>query len=198
VLAWLRDSKTPHWARSTYASLLASCGKPADADELFQLLEKKENQADFSGYFLSILALKPKEYLPRVKAIASDPQARFLQERYSILRAIRMLEETKTAALTPAQRMDMVAIFLDQADMADFAVEEFRKWKGWDCTERILALLEKPSHKTPIIRKSILRFALQSPRPEAAAFVVTMRNEDREWVEDTEEFLKLEVEDAPK
>ena len=201
ILAWVADPEMPQYRRHVYASLLAYCGTPNDADELFGLLSKLKDDPTIrmstDGYYVGILTLKPKEYFPRVKAIASDPKVRF-QERYPILKAVRSLDESKSTALTKPQILELMTCILDQQDMADFAIEDFRKWKRWEMTDRVLKVLEKKSFQTPIIQKAVLRFALQSPQPAAAAFVAKMRKKDREWVEDTKELLDLETEyDAP-
>jgi hypothetical protein len=185
VIELISKSKHPSQS-SVYASLLASCGKPADADTLFRSYDKK---TFLDGHYVCLLALKPKEYGPRVTAIARDPETSFLQ-RYAILSALRQLEQSKSAAFPAAERTRMMEVFLEQKDIADFIIDDFRLQKRWDYTERILALAEKKSHQNPIVQKAILRFALQSPGPGAAAYVMKLRHKDAEWVADTEETLR--------
>jgi hypothetical protein len=45
----------------------------------------------------------------------------------------------------------------------------------------------------PVIRRTVLRFALQCPLPAAKTLVVLERARDPEWVSDTEELLALET-----
>jgi len=77
-------------------------------------------------------------------------------------------------------------------DMADFAIDELRKWKRWEYTQPILDLFDKKSHSLNVIRRAVTRFALRSPEPAAAAFVAEQRRRDAEWVKDVEDLLKLE------
>jgi hypothetical protein len=81
---------------------------------------------------------------------------------------------------------------LPHVDMADLAIEDLRRWKQWDQTDKVLDLFDKKSHDIKFIRRSILRFALQSPSPRAAAFVREQRQRDLQWVKDTEDLLKLD------
>ena len=103
-----------------------------------------------------------------------------------------------------------VALLLDQSDIADLAIEDLRKWGCWGMTDQVLGLYGKKSHDVPIIRRSILRFALSAhginadgsankdqPNPKAQAFVAELRKKDPEMVESAEELLKIETTPAP-
>ena len=60
----------------------------------------------------------------------------------------------------------------------------------------MLGLWDLKTHEAPIIRRAILRFALQCPAekcPKAAEFVAAQRKRDAEWVKDVEELLQLEI-----
>jgi hypothetical protein len=81
--------------------------------------------------------------------------------------------------------------------MADFGVEDLRKWKRWEMTDQILGLFDKETHDAPVVKRSILRFALQSPDKKAAEFVQAQRRRDAEWVRETEELLQLDLKLAP-
>ena len=63
----------------------------------------------------------------------------------------------------------------EQSDIADLAIEDLRKWSRWEVAERILALSGKKSHDIPIVRRSILRYALSCPNQKAMAFVEEQR-----------------------
>ena len=52
--------------------------------------------------------------------------------------------------------------------------------------------MNEPKAPAKIVQIAILRFALQSPTPTAAAFVAKMRKQDREWVQDVKEQLDEE------
>jgi hypothetical protein len=188
ILAWLGNPDLVRSRGSEYALLLASCGQPADADKLFELWEEFRR----CEFVFGMLTLKPKEYGRTMKAIASDPTAPFLQ-RYSIYKATQMFGEAKSASFPPAKQIEFMEIFLDQGDMADFAIHEFRKWKRWEVTDRVLGLLDKKTHQANVVRNAILRFALQAPGPRAAAFVAKIRKQDAELVVYYEELLASEL-----
>ncbi len=78
------------------------------------------------------------------------------------------------------------------SDMADFAIEDLRKWHRWDYCDQVMDMFEKKNFNTPIIRKAILRYALQCPSGRALDFVKTQRARDSEWVAETLELLNLE------
>src|SRR5262249_40908154 len=82
---------------------------------------------------------------------------------------------------------------LNVADMADFAIEDLRKWKRWECCDRVIGMFGQKSFDTPVIRKSILRYALQCPTNTAKRFVKEQQARDPEWVNDTRELLELET-----
>jgi len=189
--AWIRDPKVPMPRRDYYAYLLAACGKADDADAIV----KWTNQEDIKGKpvghaVFAVLSLNPKKYLSHYKTIAHNEKTPFL-ERYRILVSVRALREANLGAVPRAVCEDFVAGYLDQSDMADFVIEDFRKWKRWDLTERILGMYGKKPFDIPIMRRAILRFALQAPGEKAAAFVAALRKKDAPFVEDTEELLKL-------
>ncbi len=112
--------------------------------------------------------------------------------RYSALRTVRYLRQTRPDIIPPSDLVAALSILLDQKDIADIAIEDLRKWRCWDLTDRILALYTRSSHNVPIIRRSICRYAMQCPRAKAAAFVAEVRKKDPQAIADTEEMLQLE------
>jgi hypothetical protein len=188
----VRDSKEDSSRQTFFASLLASCGKPGDAEELFKLSEASKNPY---GFYFSILSLNAKEYAPRIRALAKD-KTKFLP-RFYVFQAASKLYEVNTTAFPREKCVEIMADFLEQGDMADFPIEFFRKWKRWEFTETILKLHERKSHKVVIVRNAILRYALQAPGEKAAAYVAKMRKEDPELVRYLEE-ESLEEEKAAK
>jgi hypothetical protein len=186
VWQWVRNSDIPWNRRSLYAALLASTGKASDADELFPLLEKVQVQWK-QGIIYSILSLNPKKYGPRIMVMVEDNKVPFLT-RYSIWKATLQLYEAKAKGFTEQELLDRMAVFLDQPDMADIPISTFRQHKRWEYTDRILGLYEK--NKAAIVRNAIIRYALQSPRPTAAAFVTRVRKQDPELVQYLEDELK--------
>ncbi len=76
--------------------------------------------------------------------------------------------------------------------MADLAVEELRKRRAWEFTDRVLDLFSRESHNNPITRRPILRFALCSPAGRAMDFVQRQRRDDPGTINDLEAGLAEE------
>ena len=87
-----------------------------------------------------------------------------------------------------------MAQLLNQNDIADLAIDDLRKWGCSDMTDRVLALRNSDEYRTiPVVRRSVLRFALSFPAVAAdQAFVTEQRKADPQGVADVEEMLKLE------
>jgi len=82
-----------------------------------------------------------------------------------------------------------------QEDIADMAIEDLRKWNCWDMADRVMALRTNKVYETKIVRRYILRFALDCKDSKACAdYVDEMRKLDPEMVRDAEELLKLQQE----
>jgi hypothetical protein len=81
--------------------------------------------------------------------------------------------------------------------MADFAIEDLRKWQRWELSDKVLDLFDQETHNVPVIRRAILRYALRCPNSRATAFVREQRRLDPDYVNDAEELLRLEQEAPP-
>ena len=195
IAGWLKDPKTPPYRYGLYASLLGHCGKPEHAKLLRAMVDDPEKQksSGIDGIMAAYMMLQPKEGWGYLTGLLKDPNQDFMQ-RYARLCTLPLpvglccdrIWSTKKDIVTG------MALLLDQADMADFAVEDLRKWKQWDLTGQVLDLYGKKTHDIPVIRRAILRYALQSPQARAVAFVREQQKRDPDWVKDTEELLKLE------
>ena len=85
-----------------------------------------------------------------------------------------------------------MANILEVPDIADFAIEDLRKWKRWEHCDAIIALHGRIGYDEAYMRRTILRFALDCPTPAAKTFVSVERSKNGEWVSDTEELLAIE------
>jgi hypothetical protein len=113
--------------------------------------------------------------------------------RYAALRVIRFLKDSRPDLVNKADLVGAVQRLLAQADIADLAIEDLRKWADWASLDQVLALYDQKSHDVPIIKRAIVRFALACPEPKATAFVQNVRKADPDMVKDVEELLKLET-----
>jgi hypothetical protein len=199
IAAWLKDAKTPAYRFGLYASLLGHCGKEKHAKVLRELMdtpEKRSSGSGIDGMLVAYTLLKPKEGWGYIQErVLSRPKEEF-QFRYAGLRAIRFFWDFRPDVIQKKHLIDGVCLLLKQSDVADFAIEDLRKWKAWRAADQVLALANKKSHDVPVIRRALLRFALSCPpgHPKATQFVKAERAKDKEYVADVEELLKLEAE----
>jgi hypothetical protein len=207
LVKWLKDPNTPAFRYGLYASMLGHCGKPEHAKVLRAVLEDPEKKVitGADGILAGYVMLQPREGWDYVREVLGDEKKEFTQ-RYAALRAARFFHDSRSDLIAHKDVVSAVALLLDQSDIADLAIEDLRKWGCWGMTEKILGLYDQKSHDVPIIRRSILRFALcardvggdgsvikDRPHPKAAAFVAELRKKDPEAVESAEELLRLET-----
>jgi hypothetical protein len=201
IAGWLKDAKTPPFRYGLYASLLGHCGKDKHAQLLREMLDNKEKRSGsgVDGMLFAYVLLKPKEGWVYVRdQILAKPKEEF-QLRYAGLRTIRNFWETRPDVVPKKDIIGGLYLLLDQSDVADFAIEDLRKWKVWEATDKVLQLAKKESHNVAVIRRAILRFALSAPKnPKVAAYIQAERKRDKEYVNDVEELLKLETETPSK
>src|ERR1019366_6349847 len=99
---------------------------------------------------------------------------RFLYESRPDLR-------NKDAATARNEIVQGVLGAMTRNDIADFVVEDLRKWKRWECSKQVLTLPEQKGFGTTTIRKSILRYALQCPNDDAKKFCAAQRASNKDF-----------------
>ena len=191
LATWLQDPNTNSQQLGLYASLLGLCGKPEHGPLLRKLIDDHKNDYTLDKMLVGYVNLQPKEGWKVISDLFRDKDQEFLC-RYAGLRAVRTLWQDRPDIIPKEDPVDALVLLLDHSDMADFAIEDLRKWKRWEMTDRILELFGKKSHDVNVVKRAILRYALQCPLPSARAFVDAQRRRDSNWVKDTEELLKLE------
>jgi len=193
IAGWLKDPNTPAFRHGLYALLLGHCGKAEHGKVLRDMLDdpKKRLSTGVDGMLVGYTLLQPKEGWKFTQELLKDSDKEFAL-RYAALRAARWFHNVRTDVIDKKDVVAGVASLLDQDDIADLAIEDLRRWGCWELTDRILDLYGKKSHDIPIIRRNILRYALQSPDKRAAEFVADMRKKDSKTVELAEELLKLD------
>jgi hypothetical protein len=194
IAKWLEDPNTPAFRYGLYASMLGHCGTAKHALLLRKMLDdpQKRVSTGVDGILAGYTMLQPKAGWEYTQGILKDPSKEFML-RYAALRAVRFFWDSRPDLLDKNELVRGVSELLDQSDIADLAIEDLRKWGRWETCDRILDLQNKKSHDVPIIRRSILRFALSCPDKKATLFVEQSRRRDPEMVKDTEELLKLET-----
>jgi hypothetical protein len=199
IAKWLRDPNTPSFRFGLYASMLGHCGKEEHAELLRSLLDDSEQRVSsgLDGILAGYTLLKPKEGWDYLGRILKNPAKDFTL-RYAALRTVRFFWDSRPDVVPHKDLLPGVCELLEQADIADLAIEDLRKWQQWQVAEQVLGLKDKPSHNVPIIRRAILRFALSCPSSKLAAdYVAELRRKDARMVSDAEELLKLETAAQP-
>jgi hypothetical protein len=203
IAGWLRDAKTPPYRYGLYASLLGHCGNLKHANLLHTMLTDGRRQSSgVDGIMAGFVMLLHKEGktadgLHYLKSVLADRKQEFMM-RYAALRTVRFFWDTRTGVFSHKDLAGTVALLLDHPDMADFAIEDLGKWGRREMTGRVLGLFNKESHNAPVVKRAILRFALRCKGdPRADEFVRRQRARDPEWVNDTEELLRLDTPAPP-
>jgi hypothetical protein len=206
IAGWLKDEKTPSSRHGLYAMLLGHCGGADDAKLLLTMIDDpdKRRGSSLNGFLMAYTMLEPKKGWDYIKELTQSREKPFLV-RYAGLQTMRFLRESRpdlvNAKDESAAKNEIVmgvAAVIHVPDMADFAVDDLRKWQRWDSCDRVLGLWEKKGYDTPIMRKAILRYALQCDTGQARKFVKDQYAREPEWVDDIRELLDLETKTAPK
>ena len=198
--AWLSDEKTPPYRYGLYASLLGHCGKgKEDGDFLRNLIENTERHkgSGLDGMMVGYVMIQPKEgwqYLE--KNILANAKNDF-NTRYAGLRSLRFLWSQRPDLVDKKALVRGMMEAAEHYDIADFAIEDLRKWQRWECTDDILGLGARKTHDAGVIQRAVLRYMLQSPSAKAKTYVEQQTKRDPEQVRDTREILKLETDVAP-
>jgi hypothetical protein len=201
VAGWLKDPRTPTSRYHLYGKLLGLCGTDKHARLLRQMLaaQAKRSARDVYGLMVGYILLRPKEGLAYLRdQFLAKPEKDFCL-RYDALRALRFFAKVRPDKLPRQELVNGLGRLLDHPDMADFAIEELRQWKDWSMTDKILAIGRKHARNKPIGR-AVLLYALCCPRPgtRAEEYLRAERVRDRENVEDLEDLVKIESDEAAK
>jgi hypothetical protein len=192
---WLRDPKMPAGRLRLYAFLLAQCGTRADARLLREILDRRgpRDDSQIDDILTAYTLLDPAAGRAYTFGLLKDPKSEFMI-RYSALRSVRYFRADRPEVFPEADRLAALRLCLDHADMADLAVLDLRKWKCWDLTDEVLGLADRTGFEAAIIRRAVIRYALDCPHPRAAAFIANARLANREEVADQEDWNRLEAE----
>lgn len=189
---WLQNPQTLTERLSLYAFLLGACGGEQDAQLLRGMIQNPtdRNMLALDGVLAGYLQLRPKEAWFEVLGVLQDEKKSFTL-RFAVLRTLRFQYGWR-----PKEVRDQVLVglkvLIPQGDIADLAIEDLRRWQLWDLTPDVLAQYEKKSHDAPLMRRTIVRYALCCPKPEAATFVGKVRQSDAKLVQEVEDSLKAE------
>jgi hypothetical protein len=199
---WLRDEKTPSRRLSLFALLLGACGERQDADlirDVFDNQLKKGEFNDLDGFCVGRTLLDPADGWAAVRKLAERSDD--FRLAHAALRSARFFRNEHPGVVAKKDLVAVVGLLFDQDQIADLAVEELRKWRCWDLTERVLALAEKEiasEAAAKLVRRAVLRYAIDCPDKRCKAHVAKERAKDPEGVKDVQDLLNLEDGRDPK
>ena len=190
IRAFLKDPRTPADRLSVFAFLLGACGTKEDAKYLVSLIHATEQryQSSLSGLLGGLLVLDARQGWQLVEEILRD-RTRAFADKMSVHNTIRFIHATRPQDHRQAI-LRCLEIIVEDGEMADMAIEDLRRWHWWDLTKLILAQYGKPGHSAPLVKRSIVRYAISSPN--AGNFIAERRRDDPKLVEHVEESLQFE------
>jgi hypothetical protein len=186
----LADPKLDADRASLFSFMLGAAGKASDADWFVQVLQKPtaEQARGFDGLLAGYMTLDPKAGWSKAWEILADSKKSFVQ-RYGAIRAVRFFRNAHGKELRP-QILHGYRLGVLDGELSDIAIDDLRQWKAWELTDLVLEQYGKSSHKSSIVERGIVRYAIACPLPQARAFVERTRRSDAEMVKDLEDSLK--------
>jgi hypothetical protein len=185
---WLQKPTLPAARVRLYAALLGDCGNDKHAAMLRKRISAGTDEG-LDGLLVGYFLLQPGEGFDLIHRIMQDNKESFAR-KYAALLAVRFLGSFRQDVLARKQWLELTATLLNDPEMADFPISDFRQGKCWEMTDAIIDLYGKKGYGHPIIKREIVRFALVSPLPRARALVDQVRQSDPDWLRETEETLR--------
>ena len=202
VAKWLKNPNTPITRFGLYGSILGHCGKKeTHAKIIREILDDptKKFISGMDGILAGYLMIDPEAGWKYLMEILKNDKQGFLL-RYAGLRTVRFFWDYRPDILDKKKCVEAVASLIEQPDIADLAVDDLRRWGRWEVSEKVFKLFERATHDIPIVKRSLVRYALCAPKEQkdAQEFLIRMRKIDSEWVDQVDELLKLELEPVKK
>jgi len=190
------DPETAEDRLNLYAFLLGACGNRDDIRTIRNHLDRPEPRfrSAVGGLCGAWIQLEPAAAWAWIGGKLADPEVSF-SERLNLLATVRFFRAWKPETYKVEILKAMSGLILD-GNMADLAIEDLRRWQWWDLTDSILEQHDRKTHAAPIVRKSIVRYALCCPRKNAVEFVKLFRQIDPTTAEEVQEGIDLERADS--
>ncbi|QDU59200.1 hypothetical protein Pan216_00270 [Planctomycetes bacterium Pan216] len=192
LIGWLTNGSLPAYQMGLCGCLLGVCGHAEDAKILRELIddESKRPPTGVDGLMGGYCLLAPKEGIAHVQTILGDTSSDFNQ-RYAALRALRFVLD-EMPQVDRARLLAGMKPALELTDQTDLVIDELRKREAWDLTATIVALHDDPRMSDRIIRRAIIAFALESPRPEAKELISSLEQSNPDWIVDAKRILEFQ------
>ncbi|WP_020469254.1 hypothetical protein [Zavarzinella formosa] len=198
IIKMLKDPNTSAARYGLLGLLVGHCGKPeTHAKQLREFLDqpKVREATGLDGLLTGYIMLDQKEGTKFVNDLIKNTKEDFLI-RYAALRCLRFCWDYRTDIISKDAIISAVKPLIAQADIADLAIEDLRKWQRWEMASELIDLFGKSSHDIPIIQRSIIKFALTAPADNKVTgeFLKKLRADasQSERVKDLEQLLELE------
>jgi len=190
--SWLAQKDLKPYRINLYAGLLGLTGNAGDANLLVALIKQRDQDPfiPLDGCLMGMILLD-KDQGWKLAAEFMQP-AKDFTTRFGVLRALQTLKEIGHLSSTDKDFRHLIDEGLKQEDMIDLYISGLRKWKIWDYSQKVVSHFQ--ADQGPLLKRSIVQFALQSPDPNAKAFITKLRLTDPRMVEDCEEYLEYEME----
>lgn len=190
----LENPQTPPERLGLFAFLLSAAGTDRDADLLKSMIERPNERTinALEGLLSGYINLRPRAGWDLTRSLLADGKKQFNQ-RFPAICAVRFHHAWKPTE-SRAEILRCLEVMIPDGEIADFAIDDLRKWQTWDLTPLVLAQYGKKTHDAPIVRRTIVRYALCCPRPEARQFITELRRRDADLVRELEEALEFDKE----
>ena len=195
LLGWIENPKVQANRRRLYATMLGTCGTPADADRIVAILEGRgpasgqaEVRSGLDALIACYVALRgpaaldviDRLFLRRREAAAGGREVPFA-ETYAAVMALRFLgEESDTV---PRERvLASLRLLLEEPKLADLVIADLARWQDWSVMDRLAELFRTAEADNIFIREPIVNYLRACPLPEAAGLIRELEKIDPEAV----------------
>lgn len=190
--AMVQNPKTPAERLSVYGLLIGLCGSEQDADLLKRMTSEKplpeRTASNLGGLLAGLILLDPKAGWQQVNQTLVDSERPF-HERLNVINTLRFFQGSR-----PEYKSRIVAAYnaiIEEGELADLAIDDLRRWQWWSTSETIFKLYETNPRPPAIVRRAIVRYALQCPEESAKRLVARARNLEPDLVGEVEHTLRL-------
>jgi len=169
LLKWVQDTSKSHDRKRLYFTMLAICGKPADAD-LFESMIRSENpeaRAGLDALIAAYLTLKGEKGIELIKKEFFDNPKSQYADIYSAVMALRF-HGTEANILPKESITGAMHRLLERPDLADLVIPDLARWSDWSQIDKVCELFEKATDDNNWVRVPVINYLelVPSPKPK--------------------------------